>query len=405
MESRLPSALGISFCLFPIAGCEIGVRQPPLEAQRIVVDPAGGQETVRPRGIAFADLDGKGLPDIVVSEPGGPILAHRFPGWERNVISPDGGGDALAVADIDGDGRLDVVSAGSSLAWYRNPGRLGIAFKEHALRASRPGPPYPASAEQARPGASNLSAADIDDDGRCDILMRGAADTALILLLQTEAGNWSEVSLPAPDRGSGLALADLDGDGRLDIVGGGWYLSQGANPAHAVNWVLREVAAWPHAAAVAALDVDQDGRIDLALAASDREHPVAWFRNPGPGSRLPWTGKVLTRSLGHVRRLEAADLDGDGHADLAFAEEGRRPRSRVGVLVSPGGAGQWRLRLLDDQGSMDLSIADVGRDGRLEVLAASPTGDARIRLLTNLLPEARKTALLDAAVANHPLGD
>jgi len=97
-----------------------------------------------------------------------------------------------------------------------------------------------------------------------------------------------------------------------------------------------------------------------------------------------------------------ADLDGDGHADLAFAEAGRKPRSRVGVLVSPGGAGQWRLRLLDDQGSMDLSIADVGRDGRLEVLAASPTGDARIRLLTDLLPERRKAALMGAAIANHP---
>ncbi len=401
MESRLPRALGISFCLYPIAACEMGVRQPPLEAQRIVVNHALGRETVRPCGVAFADLEGKGLPDIVVAEPGGPILVHRFPGWERTVISPDGGGDALSVADIDGDGRLDVVSAGRRLAWYRNPGLPGKLFAEHSLRAlPQRVPQFPTG--HSRSAALNLAAADIDRNGRNDILLRGAGDRTLLLLLQTGPGEWTEVRIPEPDGGSGLALADLDGDGRTDIAGGGWYMSQGTEPTRTGNWYLREVAAWPSAASVAALDVDRDGRTDLALAASDREHPVAWFRNPGPDSRAPWAGKILTSSLDHVQRLEAADLDGDGHADLAFAEAGRKPRSRVGVLVSPGGAGRWRLRLLDDQGALDLSIADVGRDGRLEVLAASPTGDARIRLLTDLLPEGRKTALVGAAIANHP---
>lgn len=362
----------VSLVLF--TGCDMGPRRPPLESKPVVLD-LNREAMSRPFANAFGDINGDGMPDIVVGELGGPIYWYRYPGWDRCTLSwTDGGGDVV-VADINGDGRSDVVSNGARVAWYENIGDSGSSFREHVLMRDR--------------GTHDLVTGDVDGDGRIDIITRTDKDGAALLLLQVAVGRWAAVGLAQAPAGAGTGLADMDGDGRKDILGSGHWLAQGADPKSPAAWRRVRVAAWPTQGAVAALDMDQDGNMDMLLAGAEQEHRLSWFRNPGgqpPGDTSYWIEHVIARGVSHVHRIHPADVDGNGTLDIVFAEQHQSRRRRVGVMLNKDGfGGAWQMRLLDDRGAHNIAVADVGNDGDLEVLAVNWAGNTRIRLLTRLL--------------------
>lgn len=391
MHHGLPRAIVIplasSFCV----GCDSGPRRPPLAAQRVVLE-AEYASPVHPLSGTFADLDGDGLPGILVGEQDGAIHAYSYPGWERRMLSLGNGGADLLAADVDGDGWQDVISAGRHLAWYRNPGGPGL-FAERVI----------AFGTRLR----DMAAADVDGDGRLDLVGRDEAGESLWLLLQESPEWWTPVKLPSGSGGGGAAVADLDGDGRLDLLECGHYHAQGEQPRSGSSWRRVALAAWPPGCRVALADFDGDGDADVALADGGGHHRLSWFRNPlgDTGGTVAWEEQVAARSLGPVGCIRAADVDRDGAPDLVWSGKQGPLAAQVGALLNPGArGGGWSLRLLDDAGALDLAVADVGGDGRLEVLAVSSRSSPKVRLLTDLLPEAprlvRRTPRLPGA-AKH----
>lgn len=377
---RLSSAGLLSVFLLP--GCDLGPKQPPMEAERIILDDFRA-ELARPYAKAFGDMDGDGLPDVLVADLDGPIYWYRYPGWEPKVLSADNGGFDLAVADLDRDGRLDVVSGGRDLAWYRNTRR---GFEEEIILPGRRG--------------DDLTVGDVDGDGREDIVLRdGQAGRTSLLIQETEL-RWTEVMLPHEPGARDADLADMDGDGLLDIVIGAGYIRQGDDARSPEAWRRVGIGAAANGWIGKPMDVDRDGNLDLVLAPADREADVAWHRNPGPGPQAAgkaWTRTVVHRTIGPIHGLRGADLDGDGAGDLLFAEGNQGPWSRVGALLNPGGPGRtWGMRLFDRGGSHGLDFADVGGDGEMELLAVNGAGDTRIRLLTHLLKGSRERVRLAA---------
>jgi len=172
-------------------------------------------------GLAVADLDRDGDPDVVI---GGRWLENdgRVQGaWPQHIFTTNWvWADAkVALGDLNGDGWLDVVLAPAELqgqryrlAWYEAPRRTPQPdWREHLVEAS---------VEAVMHG---LAVADMDGDGRIDIVAarmhQGAPPQEVCVYLNSGKGNsWRKVVVS--ERGShDILLADFNGDGRPDILG------------------------------------------------------------------------------------------------------------------------------------------------------------------------------------------
>lgn len=178
-----------------------------------------------PTSVEAADLDGDGLLDLLVVGQGDDRVA-----WARNLgggafgpavtinVPSSSSTTTARAADLDGDGRLDVIAtrAGSDrVSWLRGLGAGSFAAE--------------VLIDDDLPGARDVLTVDDDHDGDLDILACGAAMGGGIRRYENLGSGFfgAGVDLPSSSPTVGLALGDLDGDSDLDVVGTGashrWY--------------------------------------------------------------------------------------------------------------------------------------------------------------------------------------
>jgi len=211
-------------------GAAVGWFESPARPRRLgdwrwhPIVPAGWIMSLEP-----ADLDGDGDKDIVVSDRKGPRrgcwwLENRgpnAPGATFWKVHPIGGSDRevmfLDVADLDGDGLLDVVAAtrGHELIFFRRGSPTTDSWGRFAIAI----PPSAGTGKGVRVG-------DIDLDGRPDIVFscENARDKSGVMWLSYRRSpterDWTahDVSGPRGTKFDLVQLIDLDGDGDLDIL-------------------------------------------------------------------------------------------------------------------------------------------------------------------------------------------
>jgi hypothetical protein len=243
-----------------------------------------------------------------------------------------------------------------------------------------------------------IALADWDGDGRLDLLAlaegptttrdltSGESPLGKVIFLNRGSGGWQALHGPGALMGDTLLPADLDRDGRLDfvtdsrVVGSAELLNFGAP---GVGWTAASLPE-PHPGlrtqAVAVADFNGDGRPDLALAFKSRSGSTAWrgldvlFGAAERGWRRSsvWGGPERGDAT-EITALAAGDLDGDGDADLvALAADGT-----TRLLINDGG-GDFTLELSPETDPVpdhrycagySAAIVDLDRDGRGEVVA------------------------------------
>jgi hypothetical protein len=334
---------------------------------------------------AIADITGDGRPDLVAAGLDGVVEAYALPSRTR-IWSVSLGRTAIqsspATADLTGDGRADVVVGtmdGRVVILDGPSGRSVRTFHQGA-------PLHCAGGTDCRPDGffATPAVADVNGDGRLDIVAPSwdhtvyawSNDGGLLWRRFLEDTLWSSP-----------AVADIDRNGSPEIIlGGDIYAGNPLGvPAGGLVWVLNRngtvYSGYPRSipgqtvwSSPAVGDLNGDGWPEVvvgtgtnfggsaglnvfAFTASNRQNLSGW--------PVPVDGKAMGSPA-------IANLDGDAQLEVATATEGGHV-----YAFDTNGSRRWRCDACAGAHS-SVTVADVDRDGQQEVIAA---GDHQIRVL------------------------
>ena len=216
---------------------------------------------------------------MTTPSPGTRTTAQPTPSWAAADIATNAdGARSVHVADMDGDGDLDIVSASyedDTIAWYENDGAADPSWAAADIATNAN-------------GARCVHVADMDGDGDLDIVSASYLDDTIAWYENDGAADpsWAAADIATnADGAQTVYAADMDGDGDLDIVSASqnddtiaWYENDGAADP---SWTATDIATSADGAfSVFASDMDGDGDLDI-VSASDNDDTIAWYENDG----------------------------------------------------------------------------------------------------------------------------
>ncbi len=299
----------------------------------------------------------------------------------------------VAVADVDGDGNMDLyvpAAWGAADKLFMGAG-LG-AFNDDAANRLPPG--LASYAGAARFG-------DVDDDGDLDLLVsdgwaQGAAYVAH-LYLNDGTGHFSDATGQLPSSASGsqpidFDLADVDGDFDLDLYidmhsgKGSLWINDGTGIFTDASANIPGQSGLKYGPAVC--DVDGDGDLDIWIDNSGPNYTEQLIINDGSGKFQDETSQRVTGNPGSDDNgVACIDVDGDGDLDAAVMSLSGNER-----ILFNDGTGHFTHNSQDpgfpavNDGTLWFDFGDIDGDGRLDCITAQGESSSLDRLYVGVAP-------------------
>ncbi len=354
-----------------------------------------------PFPVAVADFDGDGKVDVAVANRTtktllvylntstiGSINAGTLSAPISKAILPGGDPFSVIPADLDGDGKIDLVVTNAQIASvsvYRNTSTVGsLSFDNSVSYAAGVDPLHSAIG-------------DLDGDGKPEIAITNRFSNSISVYKNTSStGGFNAGSFSAKvDFATGvqpyrIALSDFDGDGKPEIVATNSMSNSISvfrntttigviNSASFAAKIDFATGAGPFGIAIA--DLDGDTKSDI-IVANNVGGSISLLQNVSTGtiSAGSFAAKVdFTVGPGPIDP-EIADLDGDGNLDIAVANFSS---NYISIFKNTGLTGTIstsslaaKVDLTTGAAPAGVSIADIDGDGKSEILVANHNSNA-----------------------------
>ena len=379
-----------------------------------------------PEAVAIGDLDGDSKADLAVSNytsntisvfrntsTSGSITAGSFAAKVDFVTGA--GPTGIAIADLDGDGRPEMAVTNylcDTISIFYNTSTIGsITAASFAAKADF----------AAGGGPTGIAIHDLDGDGRPDIAVTNYLSTTLSIFRNTSTpgsittGSFAaKVDFATGYYPFGIALGDLDGDGKPDLAVVNFLSNLGSFEPSTVS-VFRNTAtsgsisvgsfaakvdftAGISPVGVAIGDLDDDGKLDLAVTNS-YSNTISVLRNTctigsvGSGS---FAANVDFSSGSKPWAIGMGDLDGDGKIDLAATNY---DGNSISVLRNVGATGSInsgsfaaKADFVTASVPWSVAVGDLDADGKADLVAANTSSNSvsifRNRVVEVIPPDA-----------------
>jgi hypothetical protein len=307
--------------------------------------------------------------------------------WVRHTIVADGNAyEDMIGLDVNSDGAVDLIASYDStdtgnyqIVWFENP------------RGSGGDPTQPWTIHEIGQGLgeNNLDIADIDGDGLLDVVtpssiyFQNSADSwTQVQYSQSFRG------VALLDIGSGKGAINLAGTGPSPF-NAVWYENPretGGN-ARTGTWIMHTIGPTPYpcspdncadggdVGAYNALDVNGDGREDVISGQSEGPPAIApppggliWWEAPVDRRDGTWIKHTIDPNFQWVHKIDVADMNQDGNLDIIVAEQDQSPLRRVAVYYDDG-QGNLTFQVISNAEGHNIWVGNVmGNPGELDIL-------------------------------------
>jgi hypothetical protein len=295
---------------------------------------------------------------------------------------------SVTAADVDGDGKVDLISANlrdGTITVLINNGSGGFGYSAT----------YNVGLDPVL-----VTAADVNGDGLVDLISANEFGNRLIVLTNNGGGGFvSNATYNVGNQPFSVAAADVNGDGWVDLICANYkddtltVLTNNRSGGFGSS-AIYNVGNGPRS--VVAADFNGDGKVDLICANYDTNTITVLTNNGSGGFSSSATSIVGNGPIS----LTVADVNGDGKADLICANN-RDDTLKVLTFNNRGTASRVATYSVGN-GPVSVTTADVNGDGKVDLICAN-INDSTLTVLTNSLDQS-KTGLDFGFYATYQVG-